>query len=328
MEKFKSTLVIILFFITGAVFGQTYDDVVTKFNEAADNINKGEFASAITNLQDVLVMGATVGTEADDLVNKSKEQITVANYSLAINYMKQKDYENAIPYLEKTVELADAYNNNQDKKAKAVRYLPQLLVGVGTQHLKNNDTDVALEMFDKAIKYNPNYPKAYLGKGMILKSNYEEGAMLEAFQKAIDLGKAANDQACVMDAQKALGSYYVELGNSELEEIDPAAADYSIIAEYYEKAISYDPMNSDAHFWLAGIANRMEEYEAAIEHAIKALETETLAVKISALNWELGIAYLSQNNPDMDKACEAFKNVTEGDYYEKAQEKMSQYYCQ
>ncbi len=55
------------------------------------------------------------------------------------------DYENAIPYLEQTIELADKYNNNQEYKAKSEKFLPTLLVGVGTQKYKEENLDAALD---------------------------------------------------------------------------------------------------------------------------------------------------------------------------------------
>lgn len=305
---------------SGLVFGQSYDDVLAKFNEGADDINKGEYATAISHLQEVLAMAAIVGNQADDLVSESKKQIPLLNYQVAIGYMKQKDYPNAIPYLEKTVDLATAYENNEEYKTKAMKYLPQLLVGVGLQKLRDENVDEALDNFEQAIKYAPNYAKAYLGKGLVHKLNYEEEDMLEDLTKAIELAKAQNDQKTVSDAQEALGSYFVELGNMEMEDLDEIDPDFTYAVEAYEKAVTYQPSNADAHYKLAVIANRMEDYDKAVKHATAALKSESNEIMIAAINYELGSAYYDKT--EFDLACEAFKKAMVDQFEERASRKM------
>lgn len=311
---------VLLLLLTGVGFGQTFEDVVAKFNEGADDINKGDFTTAIGHLQEVIAMAATAGSDADDLVSKSKEQIPLLNYQVAIGYMKQKDYENAIPYLEKTVDLSDAYGNNEEYKNKAMKYLPQLLTGVGTQKLKSDELDEAMTLFDDAIRYSPDYPKAYLGKGLVHKLKYDEDEMIESLTKAIDLGKSSNDSKTVEDAQQALADYFVEMGNMEIEDMDPAALEFDMAIEAYQKALKFSPKNSDAHYKLAIIANLTEDFDGAIEHAKAALETEEVEIKIAAINFELGNAYFSA--AELDLACEAFKKAKFGLFEDRAVSKM------
>ena len=70
-------------------------------------------------------MAATVGDEANDMKASAEKQIPSAYYRQATVFMKRKQYDNAIPYLEKTVEFATLYNNNEDISKKASGYLPQ-----------------------------------------------------------------------------------------------------------------------------------------------------------------------------------------------------------
>ena len=317
---------LVLLAFSGATFAQTYEDVVAKFNEGADGINKGEFTSAISSLQEVLMMAGTVGSAADDLAGKAKEQIPLLNYQAAIAYMKQKDYVNAIPYLEKTIDLADAYDNNAEYRAKAMRYLPQLLTGVGTQKIKSDDCEGALNYFQDAVKYAPNYAKAHLGLGLCYKANYEEEEMIESLTKAIELAKAKNDAKTIKDAQEGLGGYFVEMGKMELEDMDPAAEDFGFAIEAFEKAVEYHPNNSDANYQLAVLNNRMVEYDLAIKYAKKALESETVEIKIAAINYELGNAYY--NTAAYDLACEAFNNALIGIFEEKAMAKIEKTGCE
>lgn len=312
-------ITLLLVFAFAALIGinaQTYEDVVAKFNEGADDINKGEFTTAITHLNEVIAMAETVGEEANDLQAKAKEQIPLLNYQIAIGYMKQKDYESAVPYLEQTIDLADAYGNNQEYKEKAMKYLPTLLTGVGTQKLKSGDNSEALTMFEHAAKYSPDYPKAYLGQGMVYKANYDEANMIEAFEKAIELGKAKGDTKTVEDAQAALGSYFTDLGNIELEDVDPEMEDFTYAIDAFDKALEYDPDNVDANYKLAIIYNRMIEYDLAIKHGKKALEGAEEEIKIAAINYELGNAYVG--TAEYDLACEALNNAMVDIFEERA----------
>lgn len=313
----RITLLMVFAFVAlMGINAQTYEDVVAKFNEGADDINKGEFTTAIAHLNEVIAMAETIGDEANDLEAKAKEQIPLLNYQIAIGYMKQKDYENALPYLEQTVDLADLYQNNQDYKEKAMKYLPTLLTGVGTQKLKSGDNAEALTMFEHAAKYSPNYPKAYLGQGMVYKANFDEANMISSFEKAIELGKAEGDTKSVDDAQAALGGYFTDLGNMELEDVDPEMEDFTYAIEAFDKAISYDPDNTDANYKLALIYNRMVEYDKAIEHGKKALESAEEEIKIAAINYELGNAYVG--TAEYDLACEAYNNAMVDVFEERA----------
>ncbi len=325
MTKLRSVLLVVMLMFTVTTFGQTYEDVVAKFNEGADGINKGEFALAISDFQEVLMMAETVGSEADDLASKSKQQIPLLNYQAAIGFMKQKDYENAIPYLQKTVDFAEAYNNNAEYKTKALRYLPQLLTGVGTKRIKSDDCEGALEMFKSAVKYSPNYAKAHLGLGLCYKANYEEDDMIGSLTKAIELAQAKNDAKTIKDAQEALGGYFVEVGKMELEDMDPAAEDFEYAIEAFERAIEFNPENTDANYQLAVLNNRMTEYDLAIGFCKKALEQESVEIKIAAINYELGNAY--NGIDEYDLACEAFKKAMVGLFEEKAIAKIDRIGC-
>lgn len=318
MKRFKIFLFLALISFSGT-YAQTFDDVVTKFNEGADDINKGDYQTAIDHLQEVISMSEAVGDSAADLVAKAKEQVPLLNYQIAIGYMKQKDYENAIPYLENTVDLAEKHGTAEEYKQKAMKYLPTLLTGVGTQKLKAGDNDEAKRLFEHAVQYSPDYPKAYLGLGMVHKSNFDEDEMIEALTTAIEKAKAQNDAKTIEDAQNALGLYFVEQGNMELADVDPEMEDFTYAIDAFEKAVQYDPDNANAHLKLAMIYNRMIEYDQAIEHALKALETETNEVKIAAINYELGNAYAG--NAEYDKACEAFNNAMVEEFEERAMAK-------
>ncbi len=325
MQHLKIKVALTGLFMSAIVLAQTQNDVILKFNEGADNVHKGEYALAITAFEEVISMASTVGAEADNLAGKAKEQLPTMNYQLAVGYIKQKDYVNAIPYLEKTVNLANEYNNNEDVKSRSVKFLYQLLTVIGSQNNKDGDSKTALENFDKALTYMPEYPKAFLGKGLIYYEENKEDEMLEAFGKAIEYGKSLDDPKAVELAQETLARFYVNRGDAELSKLDPAAEDFTSIIPAYEKAIKYNPANTMANYKLALIHNRLIEYDKAIEYAKKALETATAEMEIAAINFELGEAY--SGTVEYDLACEAYSKAAVGALEEKAAARKERIKC-
>jgi len=317
MKQLKFVLVAFMVLAAGSVYGQTLDELVATFNKGADEINKGDYLSAITDLNDVLSMSEKVsGKEASDLAAKAKQQIPLLHYQMAISYIKQRDYENAIPYLKQTIELANKYENNQQYKAKSEKYLPQLLLGVGTQKYKEEKLDTAMQMFESVLKYEPGNPKAYLGEGLIYYDQKKEDKMVAALTKAMTLGKTANDTKTVDLARETLARYYVEMGDNELQAVDPEAEDFSFAVEAYEKALKYAPANTDANYKLAIIYNREVDYEKAAKYAEAALTKAEGEDKIAAINYELGNAYFGL--AEYDKACSAYTKAMSGAFTEKA----------
>ncbi len=213
-------------------------------------------------------------------------------------------YEAAVPYLKQTIELADKYNNNQEYKQKAEKYLPQLLVAVGTQKYKEQKLDSALDMFELSLKYMPNYDKAYLGEGLIYYDKKNEDKMTSTLTKAMELGKADNDEETVKLAKETLTRYYNEMGDNELQSVDPENEDFTYAIQAYDKALQYDSTNTDANYKLAIIANRQVEYEKAAKYGERALKNAEGEDKIAAINYELGNAYMGE--AEYDKACKAY----------------------
>ncbi len=77
--------------------------------------------------------------------------------------------------------------------------------------------------------------------------------------------------------------------------------------------------------WLL-VYNKKIEYDQAIDAALKGLSSETEAIWISALNFELGSAY--QNTAEYDKACEVLQKVMEEPFLTNAEKKIESIGCQ
>ena len=292
------------------------DQVIALFNDAAEKTNKADYATAALDFEQLIVIAEKVGAEANDLKSKAQEQLPVLNWQLAAGLLKQKKFEEAIPYLEKVVQYSNEFNNNASTKERVIKLLPQVYAGIGTQQFRDRSFDEALILFDKALGIDGNYTPALLGKGLIYAEQEDEKNMVVNLEKAIEFAKASNDTRSLETATGRLARYYSEIGDMELEAMDEFDEDYSFAIEFFEKAIGYDPEYSDASYKLTIIYNKKLEFDKAIEYGQKALSKERDEVKVAAINFELGNAYT--NTAQYDLACAAFNKALVGPIEEMA----------
>jgi tetratricopeptide (TPR) repeat protein len=307
--------------MAGSLSAQTLTDVINEFNEGVAKINTQEYIASLDHFNQVLTLAEAVGDSATDLKVKAEEQIPLAYYRQATLFLKRRQFDNAIPYLEKTIETADSYANNDDSKQKATRYLMQSYMVEGQRTYKNKSYDEALGYFDKALEMNPDLFQAHQGKGMVYMDQDEPEMMLQEFNMAKEGASSNNDMETVGAINAVIDAYYNKFIMEEMEMVDPEELDYTYVVEACEKALEANPNNPRALYHMALVKNKDVQYDAAIEFAQKALENETEPVWISAINFELGSAY--QNTVEYEKACEALKNVVEEPFLSRAERKMS-----
>jgi len=298
----------------------TLTDVINEFNTGVEKLNNQEYEQSVEHFNQVLAMAETVGDEAADLKMKAEEQIPAAYYRQATVFMKRKQYDNAIPFLEKTVEYANQYGNNEEIKTKSQEYLPPLYVMEGNKAWKNENHDQALGYFDRALALDDSLYQAHQGKGLVFLAQDETEMMLEEFNKAKEGAMAKDDSKTVSQINEAVDDYYNKFILEEIENVDPEDNDYTYVIEASEKALHANPENPRALYHMALVKNKQIEYDQAIEYALKALQYETDPVWISAINFELGHAY--QNTAEYDKACEILSKVMEEPFLSRAERKL------
>lgn len=306
--------------VAGTLTAQTLTDVINEFNAGVEKLNNQEYEVSLEHFNQVLSLAESVGAEANDMKANAQKQIPSVYYRQATVFMKRKQYDNAIPYLEKTVEFASLYNNNEDISSKAAGYLPQLYVLEGNRSWKNKSYDEAVAFFDKALVLNEDLYQAHQGKGMVYLDQDDTELMLASFAKAKEGASAKNDTKTIDNVNEAIDTYYNKFILEEMAAVDPEENDFTYVIEACEKALAANPDNPRALYHLAIVANKAVEYDKAIEYAEKALAHETEPVWISAINFELGSAF--QNSDDYTRACEALRKVTEEPFLTRAEQKM------
>ena len=313
------------FLIAGSLSAQTLTDVINEFNVGVEKVNNQEYDASIEHFNQVLTMAEIVGDEADEMKTNAEVQIPLAYYRQATLFLKRKQYDNAIPYLENTIATATQFGNNEETAQKAKRYLMQSYMMEGQRNRKNESYDEALVYFDKALAINENLYQAHQGKGMIFMDLNEIDSMMEELTLAKEGALAKNDTKTVTSINYAIDSYYNKFITEEMEMIDLEEPDYEYVLEACEKALTANPENPRALYHLALINNKKIEYNAAIDYALRAAQFETEAIWISAIYFELGHAY--QNTADYDKACEALQKVFEEPFLTRAEKKIESVGC-
>lgn len=319
--KFRVLAIFVGVLMAASLSAQTLTDVINEFNTGVENVNSQEYTAAIDHFNQVLSMAETVGAEADDMKAQAEKLIPSTLYRQATTFMKRKQYDNAIPYLEQTIETAAQYGNNDDISVKAAGYLPQLYVLEGNVQWKNKSYDEAIVLFDKALALNPELYQACQGKGMIYMEQDQTEEMLECFENAKKGASAKDDTKTIEAINGVIDTYYNKFITEEMEMVDPEESDYTYVVEACDNALAANPDNPRALYYKALVFNKGEQSEQAIEFAQKALQFETESIWISAINFELGSAY--QSTSQYDLACEALQKVTEDPFLARAEQKMA-----
>lgn len=311
--------------LAGSLTAQTLTDVINEFNTGVELLNNQEYEGSIEHFNQVLAMAETVGDEANDMKTKAEEQIPSTYYRQATLFLRRSQFDNAIPYLEKTIEFSTLYNNNEEIKQKAGNYLLQSYMREGQSAYRSKSNEKALEYFDKALAMNADLYQAHLGKGMVYRDQDEPDMMLEAFNLAKEGAEAKNDTKTIDQINGQIDDYYNKFIIEEIGMVDPEDNDYSYVIEACENALAANPENPRALYHLALVKNKTVEYDAAVDYALQALQFEKEPVWISAINFELGSAY--QNTVEYDKACEALKKVMEEPFLTRAERKLETIGC-
>lgn len=322
MKKRVLATLAALILASGSLFSQTtLADVINEFNAGVESLNEQSYETALAQFNNALALSDQVGEEANDMKVKAQEQIVGTHYRQAMTLMKRKQYDMALPSLEKTVQYSEEYGIQEEYATKAKKYLPPLYLRQGNIQLQQAKYDEALVTFDKVLEVRPNMYKAHQGKGLVYKELGEVDKMLEEFAIAKEKATQKGDDELIANINAAIDDYYRGLIEEELMYMDTEDPDYTFLLDITEQALQANDENSYAYWQAASARNKMIEFDVAIELATAALAYETDPVLVSALNYELGLAY--QNTANYEEACEAYNNVTEEPFLSKAEKKLN-----
>lgn len=323
--KLRTIAILSGILIAGTLSAQTMTDVINEFNAGVEKVNNQEYDASLEHFNQVLTLAETVGDSASEMKASAEKLIPSSYYKQAMMFLKRKQYDNAIPYLEYTIETATLYNNNEESRQKASKYLMQSYMREGQRNYKNKAYDESLDFYSKALTMKGNLYQAHLGKGMVYRDQDEIDMMLEEFELAKAGALAKNDTKTLGTINQVVDGYFNGIIKEEYEAIDPEEPEYEYVFEACENALKANPENARAYYYMASLYNKQAEYDQSIEAALKGLASETDPIWVSALNLELGSAY--DKTSEYDKACEVLKLVVEEPFLTKAEKKIGSIGC-
>lgn len=252
----KNIFLIAFLFIASTVFSQTAKEI---FDNGIDLKNDGKYEEALTAFIKAISVDATYNE---------------AYYQAGWCSNELEKYEDALGFLNKYKP-----DNDNDRAYKSVE------IGYSNYKLKNKDA--AIDAYNKALEYRPNYGTAYRGLGNVYYENSEDADALKYFELAIEY-----DEENSKDYYYTLGWLY-----NDIEEFDSAE-------EILLKAVAYEPESQKSLEELAYSYLNLEKYNDGIVQAKKAIQINP---KASLAYHYLGNCYMGLGQKD--KAMDAYNKL-------------------
>lgn len=279
---------------------QTLDDAGVAFNTGIQFTKDLKYADAAASYEKTISICKQVGDEGMELQIKAEQQLPGTYFNLAKGIFDAKNYNEAIPNFEKAAQYADQMG--ETKTADASRtYLAGIYYALGNTDLKNDAFDAAIQKYNKALSYKPQYFKAYYGIGLVYKKQDNLPLMKENLDKAISM--AGDDAKTIENAKNAATSAFQKAGALALQ-----SNKYNAAIEPLLTSLEYDNAEPRTYFYLTIAYNGVAKYDDAIAMATKALELQT--EDKSDIYFEMAKAY--EKKGDKTSACENYKKVATG----------------
>ena len=318
MNSFKSTIfafiIVILPFLASA---QTLNDANYFYNEAAMLFSTDK-ESSVQLLERALKICNSFGSEGDTIRQKIVGFLPGLYYELANTVYKAKKYEEAIPKIKKAAEVANLYKDELYQQ-RCTRLMANTYFYLGSNAVKNNLPDSAIEYYQVSIKLDPKAYKWFNISQIYLKKGNEE-KMEDAMDNAILLAKNENDTATLNKTNK-LGRQYFYAQASAIQTKNGAKA-----IDFLDKAVRYDPKYADAYYMKFLLAYKLKRWQDAADAANLAIANETDPNELPKIYFKLGWTYVYLKKAP--EACAAFKESAKSkDYVNEAKLNMKNLQC-
>lgn len=288
---------------------QTLDDVVNKFNAAAELVNT-DATTAAKLLEEAVELANKVGAEADEVRLMAESQLPAVHFKIGSEQQKDGNTEAAIISFHKSLDLGLEYND-ANTVAKARSILGRLYLSQGNNAYRAGDNEKALEQLNKSIEFDPENAKTYLLIGLTHRKLEDSDNMIAAMDKAIEAAKKADDTQTQVTAEKSVRDNLAVRANRSIQGKRSAEA-----LELLNMAVNYGE-EAQTYFLLTLAYNSLQQWDNAISSAERALALEVdNAVEKAKIYFEMGNALREKG--DATAACSAFANAAHGDYTEAA----------
>jgi len=255
--------------------------------------------------QILFLSACTLAVQAQDVT-------AAGQYNEGLTMMKAKDYANALPLLEKAIELAGAEATADEqvlplakKNAAIATYY------AGNAKRKAKAYDEAAALYDKGIGYNADSYINYVGRAQVLSGKGDKAGAVTAYLEAAGIAEKAGK------ADKATGL----IGSAE------KLARISYGKKKYDEAIACSELflaaheTSRAHYTMAQALKAKKQFAKAATHIDKAIETVADADKDK---YHYAQGQIHEGAGNKSKAVAAYKKVGGDKYGKNAAYKVTQ----
>lgn len=303
-----------------SIMAQDRTEAINAFNEGLNKAKKENYEGAIENFQKVIEIADQIDDQ--DLKSRATKQLPTLYYKSAVDeykvYQSSKsidDLRNAIAEFNETSTVAEKYENTS-VASKARNISTQLTYNLSANYYKREMLDSALTAVNRTIKMNANYAKAYYQKALIKKSQGNFDEFLSLIDKTINVGLAVDDTEIVEKAEEKAQEELVFRGVKAMEK-----KKFQQSNDLLNRALDYNTESADAHYRLAELYNKRANFNAAVNHANKALKYERGGKQERAkIYFELGVALKGQGNKS--GACDALSQAAYGSFKANAEHQM------
>ena len=291
----------------GMVFAQDINQATDLYNNGAMELEMGNTAAALENMQNALAMAETLGDEGTDLVNNCKTYIPKLMISIAKGLIKDGNYDAAAEYLTRTVETSNLYEDAETAE-DATELIPQVYLSKGNDLLQAKNFPEAEAAYKKVLELDATNGMAYFRLGQVLASQNKVAEAEAAYVQA-----AANGQE--KNANKQLSTMFVKLAQAASK-----AKKHQETIEYAAKSNQYLE-NANAYRFAASASQQLGKNADCIANYEKYLELSPNAKDAAGVKFT--IAALYQQGGDKAKAKEYYQMIsTDPQYGPSAQEQL------
>jgi len=319
-RKILLSLLIGIFVFSGQMFAQDKAAAIKAYNKGLDQASANEYAAAIESFEQTLDIANQIGDQ--DLQDRAKKQLPTMYFQKAVGTYNQFKSDKSAATLREAIgefkvasDVASKYANSQiENKANSIT--TQLTYNLSVLYFKQNELDSAIAAVNRAINSNANYAKAYYHKALVEKKLGNFDQFVANMDQAINIGLAINDEDIVEKAQEKTAAELIARGVEAMKNKNWSASQNNL-----NKALNYNPESADAHYRMAEMLNKRNNYSEAANHAQKALDLESGGKSEKAkIYFELGLAYQGMGNKSA--SCNALDNAAYGSFKSSAEHKM------
>lgn len=312
IQKVLFTLVLALG-LAGFVSAQSVDEAGEALNKAIQLQKAENFEGAAQAFQETIDIASMAGPEAFNIQSNAEKQLPLMHFKAAAALYKQKKYLAAADKFKLASDIAGQYNN-ADLQEKAGKNVPKLYNAIGNSHRKKKNFDKAIEFFDKAAAFKPDYSNAYLGKMLVYKDQGDDANMIAMADKINDLNNSAKS---MKSANGIVRTFYLKKAKSANDAKKGAEALKNI-----EKYMSYGEPDAQGLYLAAVVYNANSKFDKAAAAANKGVTATDDAKLLGNIFFELGNAYKGLNKTT--EACSAYSKALNGSNGEAAKYQMEE----